>query len=76
MTMAERVCKKLGINNDQLDALFTFCPVGCHTSDSVSLEICSRFGLDPDMESWDEELHKREILTDEEFAYIRWEGIK
>ena len=46
-------------------------PGGCHTADSVSMEICSRFGLDPDMESWDEELHKREILTDEEFAYIR-----
>ena len=67
--LAESICEKLGIERDQLNALYVSGPVGGYTGESVVAELAERFGLDP-VEDLAAQLSERGILTDEEAAWF------
>jgi hypothetical protein len=66
----DSVLEKLQITSDQLNAMYTACPVDCHTAETVNAEIRERFGIDEE-DDWVDALESRGVLTAEEAAYLR-----
>jgi hypothetical protein len=64
------LCEKLSITHDELNSLFSFCPVNGFTGIQVTAEICRRFGLEPDEAAWSTRLYEQDILTEAEWRWL------
>jgi uncharacterized 2Fe-2S/4Fe-4S cluster protein (DUF4445 family) len=71
MDLATTICEKLGITTDELNSLYTTCPVNGAVGAVVSEEIAERFGLGPDCDDLAGALQARSILTAEEAEWLR-----
>lgn len=70
-TMASNVCHKLGISANELNSLFTNCPVDGAAGTSVARELRERFGLNEDEDDLSVALQEKGVITQEEAAWLR-----
>jgi hypothetical protein len=68
-TIADSICKKLGITHEQFNSLYISLRVEGEAGKRVSKEIATRFSLDEE-KALGEQLHALGILTEEEVRYF------
>jgi hypothetical protein len=69
--LGQAVMNKLGINRDELNSLYTACPVNGAVGTQVAMAIIQRFELTGDEDDWVTTLYERGILTEAEWNWMR-----